>query len=121
MKYLIILALLVSGCATTQVPAGDHVVNQHKLVLITVPPSLLVTEAPLPPPDIKAYMQMSKDAREDALVRYMLKQSLAVKACYADKQAISDIIAKEEVIVKKFNDDEAIRVRDLQKTLKEKE
>lgn len=114
MKYILIaLCFLLTACQPESVKPADHVVEQRQLVLASVPETLLVSPEPVKPPSIKEFMKMSRDAREDALTRYALRERNAERVCRADKVAIQDVLLRQVKTVEDLNAAEEQRIKEL--------
>lgn len=108
---------LLSGCETLQVAPAPHVLIQNKMVPLEIPSEPLVKREAPRPPEIETYMSFSKDAREDLMVKLLLKLSSDLSTCNAEKDTISSIIKSQHEMIESYNQQEALRVKKLQESL----
>lgn len=109
--------LLLTGCQPEAVRPAPHILEQSKMVVMDIPPELLIQRKSIRPPEVKYYMSLSKDAREDAIIRLLLKANTEILNCNAEKGTISDLIMKQKATAEEFNRSEAARIKKLQESL----
>ena len=111
-----IFGLLLSACQNlgqTQ-PLSQPiatVVVQKQLALVTPSSSDLLNCEKPKPPEIKAYMAMSADQKEDALTRYGISLNAAIDKCNNQLESIRYYIQTQRVLVERFNKEEAERAK----------
>lgn len=108
---------LLTGCQTEAVRPAPHVLEQSKMMVMDIPPELLIERESIRPPEVKYYMTLSKDAKEDAIFRLLLKANNEILNCNAEKSTISELIKKQKVTAMEFNQSEVLRIQKLQESL----
>lgn len=118
MKLLLmfIFGLLLSACQNLgQVqplsqPTATVVVQKQLTLVSPSPADLLNCEKPKPP-EIKDYVALSADQKEDALTRYGISLNAAIDKCNNQLESIRYYIQTQRVLVDRFNKEEVERAK----------
>jgi len=110
MKTLLLISLvfLLSACATVEPP---KVFIQKEIQLFEPNPSFLEPCIKPKPPAVDTFMMASVKEREDLLARLILDQYKSITLCNIQLSSQRDQLQKERDLVKKHNEDEALRMR----------
>ncbi len=102
--YLLILSLIVmlTGCSTTT-EMGTRVVTENEYVTVKISKKYLEKNLVNAPITEEVYLAMSKDEREDWLIRYLSQPFTAASFCFKDKASIGEEITASEQMVDKLN------------------
>lgn len=102
--YLLIVSLVImlSGCSTTT-EMGKHVVTENEYITVKVSKKYLEKNLVNAPITEEAYLAMSKDEREDWLIRYLSQPFTAASFCFKDKASVSEEITTSEQMADKLN------------------
>lgn len=106
MKFIYLLTLplviVLSGCSTTT-EMGTRVVTENEYVTVKISKKYLEKNLVNAPITEEAYLAMSKDEREDWLIRYLSQPFTAASFCFKDKASVSEEITASEQMADKLN------------------
>lgn len=112
-----LLAVALVGCST--VPAPAVVLHKQTLQLVQLDPSLFKDCQQETPPYLEDFLKLSKDEREDALVRFALANMTYLNSCTIEKRALLQLQQTQQRHIDQFNQAEAQRVKMLLDARKE--
>ena len=109
MRLLCVFLLLgLAGCSTLPQPM---VIQKQTLQLVQLDASLFRDCQMETPPSLEDYMLLSKDEREDALVRYTLANMTYLQTCTVEKRTLLKLQQAQQARIDQFNQEEAQRVK----------
>lgn len=110
MKKLLLLCLVffISACATVEPP---KVLIQKEVILFEPNPAFLEPCVKPKPPAVDTFMMASMRMREDLLARLVLDQYKSIAVCNIQLATQREQLQKERDLVKKHNEDEALRMQ----------
>lgn len=112
-----LLTLLLVGCSTISTPAV--VLQKQTLQLVQLDPVLFKDCQQETPPYLEDYIQLSKDEREDALVRFTLANMTYLHSCTVEKRTLIQLQRTQQTYIDQFNQAEAQRIQRLLENRKE--
>ena len=125
-KYITtgLLAILfltgMTGC-TPDVFRRVEVIEKQTMVVAQYDKSLLDPCQETAPPSVDTYTLANRDRKEALLMAHVSDLHLDMKRCNIDKETLRGMLDRQESAIRKFNEDEAARVKRAVEGLTKKE
>lgn len=112
---VMLLSLALAACGTTQtrVIKQYEVVEKVQLKTVDIDRYLLEDCRVSQPPERSAYLSANRDQKEAMMVQFSSELIADLKFCNMNLEAVRKSLDLQEEVVKKYNDQEAARVKAL--------